>query len=163
MAQKTRKRYETQNRIIFSLHVARQNLNLTYIMPKSSRNASRIILAVILTLGLGLSHACAALSSLGPPSFCNSDKSTNHQVDRAKKTSCKLRPCKSGQGNILVQESIELRDTKGSSLSLAIIPPGQFGTALTLADHRRVARIDSLHPPPDNSPPIFIKHCSLLR
>jgi hypothetical protein len=126
--------------------------------------AVRITLAVILALGLSLTHACAAMSSLRPSVLCKASKSINHQVDHVKKTSCKMLPCKSGQGRALLsQESVERRDTKGSSLLLAAIPPGQFETTSNLAGHGRVARTDLLHPPPNTSPPIYIKHCSLLR
>lgn len=122
----------------------------------------RIALVVILALGLSLSHACAALSSSEPPSFCKSGKSIDHQEDHVKKTSCKLRPCKSGQGRALLTESVELRDIKDSLLLPATILPGQFGTISVPKDYRRAARTDFLHPPPTHSPPIYIKHCSFL-
>ena len=129
------------------------------------RKVMRITLAVILALGLSLTHACAALSSLEPTSLCKSSKSINHQVDHAKKASCKMLPCKSGQGRVLLssQESVERRDTEGSPLLAATIPPGQFETTANLTDHRRIARTDLFNSPPSNSPPIYIKHCSLLR
>ncbi len=126
--------------------------------------AVRITLAVILALGLSLTHACAALSSLEPPSLCKASKSISHHVDHVKKPSCKMLPCKSGQGRALLSQAfVERRDTKESLLFPAIIPPGQFGTTANLTDHRQALRTDFLHPPPTNSPPIYIKYCSLLR
>jgi len=124
----------------------------------------RIALVAILALGLSLSHACAALSSLEPPSFCKADKSINHQVDHVKKTSCKLRPCNPGQGRaLLTQVLAEIRDSKGSHLLPATILPSRLTTNSTPAEHRRTARTHLFHPSPDNPPPIFIKLCSLLR
>lgn len=128
------------------------------------RKVVQIALAVILTLGLSLSHACAALSSLGPPSSCKSAKSINHKVDHVKKASCKMLPCKSGQGRVLLaEESVETRAPKGSPILLATILPGQFEVNSDLAHYGRIALTDPLRPPPTNSPPIYIKNCSLLR
>lgn len=126
--------------------------------------AVRITLAVILALGLSLTHACAALSSLGPQVFCKASKSISHQVDHVKKTSCKMMPCKSGQGRALLSpESVERRDIEESLLLPATIFPGQFGTIAKLTDHRQTLRTDLLHSPPANTPPIYIKNCSFLR
>lgn len=124
----------------------------------------RIALVAILTLGLSLSHACAALSSLEPPPSCKAGKSINHQVDHVKKTSCKLRPCNPGQGRtLLTLELAEVRDSKGSHLLPATILSSQLATMPTPAVHRRTVRSHLLHPPLNNSPPIYIKLCSLLR
>ena len=124
----------------------------------------RIALVAILALGLSLSHACAALSSLEPPSFCKAEKSISHQVDHVKKASCKLRPCNPGQGRaLLTKELAEIRDSKNTHLFPATILPSQLSTISTPAVHRRTARTHLLHPLPNNPPPIYIKLCSLLR
>jgi hypothetical protein len=131
---------------------------------KTKIKVLRITLAVILALGLSLTNVCAALSSFKPAASCKTDKSINHQVDHVKKTSCKMLPCKTGQGRpLLSPESAELRNTKGSFLPPATIHPGQFEVSSHLTDHRQATRTALLHPPATNTPPIYIKYCALLR
>ncbi|MGB3224090.1 MAG: hypothetical protein WBB23_14900 [Desulforhopalus sp.] len=123
----------------------------------------RIALGATLTLDLSPSHACAALSYLKPPSFCKGKKSINNRVGHVKKASCKLRPCIPGQSRaLLTQKLTEMHDSKSSHLFAANIFFTKFGIISTPAEQRRTARTHLLHPPPTDSPPIYIKFCLFL-